>query len=117
MTITLTEKRKQKILHLRKRLLKVEFHTVRFTVSAIGVFIAALPGVTYGPLFYRSMETDKNQVLRKGKDDYNYTMSFSAAALMEVQWWYDNISHVHHFIHAPAVCLTIHSDASWCPHT
>ena len=61
MTITLTEKRKQKILHLCKRLLTVEFHTVRFTASAIGVFIAALPGVTYGPLFYRSMETDKNQ--------------------------------------------------------
>ena len=39
-------------------------------------------------------------------------LSFSAAALTEVQWRHDNISHVHHFIHAPAVCLTIHSDAS-----
>ena len=111
MPITLTEKQKQKILHLCKRLLMVEFHTVRFTASAIGVFIAALPGVTYGPLFYRSMETDKNQALRKGKGDYNFTMSFSSAALTEeVQWWHDNISHAHHFIHAPAVCFTIHSD-------
>ena len=64
----------------------MEFHTVRFTASAIRVFIAALPGVTYGPLFYRSMETDKNQELRKSKGDYNSTMSFSAAALTEVQW-------------------------------
>ena len=79
----------------------MEFHTVRFTAYAIGVFIAALPGVTYGPLFYRSMETDKNQALHRGKGDYNSTMSFSAAALTEVQWWHDNISRVHHFIHAP----------------
>ena len=58
------------------------------------------------------METDKNKALCKGKGDYNSTMSFSPAALTEIQWWYDNISHVHQFIHAPAVCLTIHSDAS-----
>ena len=92
--------------------MEVKIHTVRFTASAIGVFIAALPGVKYGPLINRHMETDKNQALRRGKGDYNSTMSFSAAALTEVQWWHDNISHVHHFIHAPAVCLTIHSDAS-----
>ena len=39
-------------------------------------------------------------------------LSFSLAALTEIQWWHDNISHVHQFIHAPAVCLAIHSDAS-----
>ena len=112
MTITLTEKRKQKIFNLCTRLLKEKIHTVRFTASAIGVFIAALPGVKYGLLFYRSMETDKNKALGRGKGDYNSTMSFSPAALTEIQWWHDNISHVHQFIHEPAVCLTIHSDAS-----
>ena len=112
MTITLTEKQKENIFNLCTSLLKEKIHTVRFTASAIGVFIAALPGVKYGPLFYRSMESDKNKALCRGQGDYNSTMSFSPAALTEIQWWHDNISHVHQFIHAPAVCLTIHSDAS-----
>ena len=44
-----------------KHLLKVKIHTVRFTASGIGGSIAALPGVKYGPLFYRHMETGINQ--------------------------------------------------------
>ena len=64
MTVTLTDKRKQKILDMCKVLLQQPCQTIKSIAALVGCFIAALPGVKYGALFYRRLEHCKNHSLR-----------------------------------------------------
>ena len=56
MTVTLTDKHKQKILDMCKVLLQQPCQTIKSIAALVGCFIAALPGVKYGALFYRRLE-------------------------------------------------------------
>ena len=80
--------------------------------SAVGCIIAALPGVKYGGLFYDHLERCKNIALKYDKGDYEKTMSLSPQAKQDLYWWSHHLTFASHFIHPPAVSLTLFSDAS-----
>ena len=52
MTITLTLKKKEKILNLCNEILKEDVVTIRFISKLTGNLVAAFPAVTLGPFHY-----------------------------------------------------------------
>ena len=52
MTITLTLKKKEKILNLCNEILKEDVVTIRFLSKLTGNLVAAFPAVTLGPFHY-----------------------------------------------------------------
>ena len=63
MTITLTEKRKGKILSAANVMASAPTQCIRAVAALVGMIIAALPGVKHGQLHYRRLERDKNFAL------------------------------------------------------
>ena len=56
MTITLTDKRKGKILSAAKVMASTPTQRIRMVAALMGMIIAALPGVKHGQLHYRRLE-------------------------------------------------------------
>ena len=75
MTISLTEKRKQKVFSQCTTLLLKDAHSIRVVASVIGSLIAALPANRYGGLFYRGLERDKNVALSRNHGNFNKLMT------------------------------------------
>ena len=101
MTITLTEKRKGRILSAAKVMASAPTQRIRAVAALVGMIIAALPGVTHGQLHYRRLERDKNIALLQTKGNFNKNMTLLAAAVRDIIWWYTNISVSSSFIHPP----------------
>ena len=112
MSISLTDKRKSVLLNACHNLASVDRHKIRTVASAVGCIIAALPGVKYGGLFYRNLERCKIIALKYAKGDYEKTMTLSPQAKRDLHWWSHHLPFASHFIHTPAVSLTLFSDAS-----
>ena len=109
MTITLTEKRKGKILSASKVMASAPTQRIRAVAALI---IAALPGVKHGQLHYRRLERDKNIALLQMKGNFNKNMTLSAAAVQDIIWWYTNIPVSYSFIHPPLISHYLYTDAS-----
>ena len=60
MTISVTEEKKGKIKEVCEKLLTNRVHTNRFLAGVVGALVAALPGITWGPLHYRALERCKS---------------------------------------------------------
>ena len=112
MTLTLTQKRKDKLILHTSFMLKNPKQYIRKVAALVGMIIAALPAVRHGRLFYRCLEKDKNLALSYNKGNYNKTKSLSSQALQDVLWWCDNIQPSSSFIHPPPIEKVIYTDAS-----
>ena len=110
MTITLTEKRKGKILSAAKVMASAPTQRIRAVAALVGMIIAALPGVTHGQLHYRRLERDKNIALLQTKGNFNKNMTLSAAAVRDIIWRYTNISGSYSFIHPPLISHYLYTD-------
>ena len=61
MTVSLTPQKKATLKKLVNQLLTIRSPTIRFLAKVLGKLIASFPGSKYGPLYYRSLDIDKNQ--------------------------------------------------------
>jgi len=50
-----------------------------------------LPAVQYGPLYYRSLEIDKNTALRENNGNYEATMTLSSESVSDLSWWVSSL--------------------------
>ena len=57
----------------------------------IGKVVSSFPGVMYGPLYYRELESDKSLAAKTNKGNFNASMTISPEAQMELKWWVDNV--------------------------
>ena len=78
MSICLSDTCKGVILAICKNLNSGASHKIRTVASAFGGFIAALPGVKYGGLFYRNLERCKNLALKSAKGNFEKTMRLTS---------------------------------------
>ena len=53
--------------------------------------VASFPAVPYGKLFYRQLELDKIQALRKNKGNFDKICHISENSLAELHWWIKHI--------------------------
>ena len=98
MTVTPTEEKKKKIKDLAIKLLSQGCSSIRLLAKFIGMIVASFPGVMYGPLWYRRIENDKIEALKRSKGDYDAPVTFSIEAATDMQWWRDNIDRVSNVI-------------------
>ena len=98
MTVTPTEEKKKKIKDLAIKLLSQGCSSIRLLAKFIGMIVASFPGVMYGPLWYRRIENDKIEALKRSKGDYDAPVIFSIEAVTDMQWWRDNIDRVSNVI-------------------
>lgn len=114
MTVTLTD---EKILRIKETCTKIKMLTqvsIQELASLIGLLVSSFPGVIHGPLFYRSLETDKTKALRLNKGNYQALTTLSQDSLRELQWWCENVTTARYPILLPnsKIDTTIYTDAS-----
>ena len=95
MTVSLTTEKVKTIELKCHALLNNTEPTIRFVTHVIGLLVAAFPGVMYGPLFYRQLESDKSHALKANQGNYDASMSLSKAAKSELQWWEENVQQAY----------------------
>ena len=99
MSICLSDMCEGVILAICKNLNSGASHKIRTVASAVGCFIAALPGVKYGGLFYRNLERCKNLALKSAKDNFEKTMRLTSRMQQDLGWWSRNITVFSLFLH------------------
>ena len=64
---------------------------IRAVAQIIGKIVSSFPGVLYGHLYYRHLESDKTSALADNKGDYDAYMILSEASVVELKWWSENV--------------------------
>ena len=85
---------------------------IREVARVIGKIVASFPGVMYGPLYYRYLEGDKSQALKREKGNFDAYMVFSTQARSELQWWVGNGEVAYQTLAREAPKEKIFTDAS-----
>ena len=112
MTITLTLKKKEKILDLCQEILREDVVTIRFPSKLIGNLVATFPTVTLGPFYYRALEMDKGKALQQSNGNYDASVRLSKEVKKELYCWINNIMSSFQHIHVPDPGINIYTDLS-----
>ena len=91
MLVMPTPDKVQKLKSACGKLLSKPVVTVQELAEVIGIIVSNFPGVEFGPLFYRSLERDKNLTLKHNKGDFSSTLQLSPDAIADLNWWCKNI--------------------------
>ena len=86
--------------------------TIEEVCQVIGLIVSNFPGAKYGPLHYRSLESDKTQALELNKGDYKSHMQLTNASIAELEWWIENMPTVGRNIVHPNPSIVVQTDAS-----
>ena len=108
MTITLTDKKKGKILSAAKVMASTPTQRIHAVAALVGMIIAALPSMKPGQLHYRQLERDKNLALLHTKGNYNKNMTLSAGTVQDTIWWYTTLPVSYSFIHPDHLPLPLY---------
>jgi len=112
MTVTLTNDKKHKLKQLCTSVLQSKGLTIRKVAQLLGTITSSFPGVLYGPLHYRALETCKIRALKENKGNFDHSMFLTTGAKADICWWISNIGESFNVIshENPSVVLT--TDAS-----
>ena len=112
MTVKVTAKQAENIKVACQNLI----HKVRVTIQefarVIGMIVASLPGVQYGPLFYRVCDNYKSKALKFNCGNYSATTVLPLDCLQDLRWWTENIERTNKKIVLPNPQVFLESDAS-----
>jgi len=101
MKVFLTAEKREKIILACQQLLKKSIISIREVAQVIGLLVSSLPAVQYGPLYYRSLEIDKNTALPQNNGSYEATTTLSSESVSDLSWWVTNL---------PTACKNITMD-------
>lgn len=111
LTVSLPQRKKEKILQLCKTLLIAKLCTIQKLAEFIGSLVSACPGVKNGQLYTRHLEKEKMKALKASSFDYSKILTLSDKAINEITWWSLNISN-NNPIKSFQTDMIIFSDAS-----
>ena len=94
------------------KLVLTTFASLQEIAEVIGLIVASFPGVMYGPLYYRALESAKSEGLRAAKGNYSFKIALPPEAKLELQWWIDNIEAATNPVNRDPPHKCIQSDAS-----
>ena len=112
MTVTLTDEKKAKLLKIIDDVLSKSFVKIRTVASLIGNMVSTFPGSLYGPLYYRTIECDKNKALKQNKGNFEKNMELSLESIEEILWWKRNTPSMTAPIQWPPISKELSTDAS-----
>ena len=91
MAVTLSSEKALKIKNACLDLKTKKKTTIRQLAQVIGQIVAAFPAVLWGPLFYRDLEKNKSEALKKNKGNVEAWTCLSKDAEEELDWWIKNV--------------------------
>ena len=91
MTISPSDEKKAKTKSKILEVMNLSLISVRKLAEIIGILVANFPGIEYGPLFYRSLESDKISALKKSHGSFDSKTMLSHESKLELEWWYANV--------------------------
>ena len=112
MTLRITEEKRMKIKKLCLSLLHDKEATIKQVSRVVGNLVATTEAVPLSPLYYRGIEKEKANSLKRAKGNFKSTMKLSARALTDLVWWVENIEGVYRSLLPLPVDFTIYTDAS-----
>ena len=112
MTVRLTPKKADDIVKMCHVLLKLEFIVIRDLAKFIGKLVASEPGVQYAPLYYKTLEIEKDQALKDSYRDFDKKMVLSQDAISCIKWWISNVRTAFKPISRNPPDIVIESDSS-----
>ena len=112
MVVMLTKRKKKDLLKLCTKTVGMNIVTIQTIAELIGKMVAAVPGVEYGPLFYRRLDNDKSKALKLSKGNYQALMKLSEKVKVDLKWWIDNIDTAFKPISKHKYQVTLQTDAS-----
>ena len=112
MNITLPQEKRDNVSQLCDEISSLKFFKIRFLAKFIGVLVSCLPAVKHGELYYRYLEQNCNNALKKSKGNFDGITSLNVLAWNEVNWWKGCIHKVENDIVIPPPELFITTDAS-----
>lgn len=90
MTLTLPEEKSEKVISLCKKSMCKRTLSVQSASELIGYLVSVCPAVPYGQLFTRQLEMEKSRELNIS-GHYEARFKLSDEALLDLQWWIDNV--------------------------
>ena len=112
MTVMLTPSKKEKIRGLGCDIVRKGTVVIRKLASFIGNVVAAEHGVPFAPLRYKYLEVLRNCALKDSKGDFDGMVTLDERALVQVQWWIENVNVQVKEIVVPPFELEMYTDAS-----
>lgn len=91
MTVRLSHKKASNIKMVAEKFLMCDSITIREFAQLIGKLIAAEPGVLYGPLYYKTMELERDLALKHSYGNFDNVMQLSLETRSCLQWWIKNV--------------------------
>lgn len=112
MTVTLPERRREKILHSCTLLLQKKREKIREVARVIGLLVAATPAVEIGKLFYRKLETAKIAALHNNSGNFDKWMPITDDMKTDLNWWVSQVTLQKRKIFRKSPDTELYTDAS-----
>ena len=80
--------------------------------KVIAQIVSSFPGAMHGPLYYRNLESNKSQVLKTSRGNFDAHVSLSMEASQELNWWIANVETTYNVVSHDRPQHAITTDAS-----
>ena len=112
MTIFLPIEKVQNIISECNLLFNSYQSSIRKVAKVVGLMVSSFSAVEYGPLFYRRLERERIQALKRNQGNFDAQMLITNDMKKDLLWWIETLpSQKRHISHGnPDICIT--SDAS-----
>ena len=112
MTVRLTPEKVAKIKNHCSDILGRSKVSIRLFATLIGTLVATEPGVDLAPLYYRRLEGEKTENLKRSQGKYDADMQLSSVARTDIEWWLHNVHNQVRTIDKGPPGITITTDSS-----
>ena len=87
MTVGISKEKFEKVQSLCRKTVNNKVHIIRDIAQLVGTLVACFPGVKYSQLFYRQLELDKINALKRSCGNFEKLMSLSHRSKTDLSWW------------------------------
>ena len=112
MIVTLPIDKKERIAEECKNLYLKDQDKIRNVAKVIGLIVSSFSAIEIGKLFYRNLEKEKIEALKKSKGNYEAYMHVTESMKSELKWWYLKIFTQNRKISHGNPSFIIETDAS-----
>lgn len=112
MTVSLTMKKKLKIIELCEKLLSRQSCKISDIAKLLGYMSFGFLAVKYGKMHYRHLELQKIEALSINKGDYEAFTILSPMSRNDIRWWRDNVRDAYSDIYQENPKIVLTTDAS-----
>ena len=112
MTVSVSDEKAKTICNFIEDILEMTNISIRKFAKVIGCLVALNPGVWIGPIFWRRLEIEKLESLRRNCFNFEAKMTLSNTSIEDLKWWLSNIQKFPKPVHRNIPNIVLYTDAS-----